>query len=168
MFVGIESGEEVKELMTEFTAHGREMFGTHCFTAVSIPLLTCLGDINLESKLHKAARVAASMASNMGGSAQQARAYSTTSKTQSLNVLRSSMHPRGRFVQSSSRSYATTTKTTNPNPPYGTKNSSNSKPAKIALVGARGYTGQALIVCLPFLQPCLSRKPYFEGNADSE
>ena len=31
------------------------------------------------------------------------------------------------------------------NPPFGTKNSSNTKPARVALIGARGYTGQALI-----------------------
>ncbi|KAL8790411.1 MAG: hypothetical protein Q9195_006367 [Heterodermia aff. obscurata] len=31
------------------------------------------------------------------------------------------------------------------NPPFGKKNSSNTKPARVALIGARGYTGQALI-----------------------
>ena len=44
---------------------------------------------------------------------------------------------------SSSSTYVTTT--TNPNPPLGTKNASNTQPAKVALIGARGYTGQALI-----------------------
>jgi N-acetyl-gamma-glutamyl-phosphate reductase/acetylglutamate kinase len=34
---------------------------------------------------------------------------------------------------------------TNPNPPLGEKNISNTQPAKVALIGARGYTGQALI-----------------------
>src|SRR6201999_1066720 len=47
-----------------------------------------------------------------------------------------------RAFASSSRGYATTT---NPNPPFGNKNSSNTQPAKVALIGARGYTGQALI-----------------------
>lgn len=35
--------------------------------------------------------------------------------------------------------------TSNSNPPIGRKNSSNLKPARVALIGARGYTGQALI-----------------------
>lgn len=39
------------------------------------------------------------------------------------------------------RTYATT----NPNPPLGIKNSEKNYPAKVALIGARGYTGQALI-----------------------
>lgn len=39
------------------------------------------------------------------------------------------------------RGYATT----NPNPPYGNKQKSRDYPAKVALIGARGYTGQALI-----------------------
>lgn len=41
---GIESGDEVKELMMEFAKHGRDIFG----------------DINLQSRLHKAARAAMS------------------------------------------------------------------------------------------------------------
>jgi N-acetyl-gamma-glutamyl-phosphate reductase/acetylglutamate kinase len=43
------------------------------------------------------------------------------------------------------RGYATTT---NPNPPYGKKNASKTQPARVALIGARGYTGQALIALL--------------------
>lgn len=34
---------------------------------------------------------------------------------------------------------------TNPNPPLGIKNASNDTPSRIGLIGARGYTGQALI-----------------------
>ncbi|KAH7019570.1 putative acetylglutamate kinase [Ilyonectria destructans] len=34
---------------------------------------------------------------------------------------------------------------TNPNPPLGKKNASNNSPSRIGLIGARGYTGQALI-----------------------
>ena len=124
-WTGIESGDEVKELMSEFTSHGREMFG----------------DINLESKLQKAARLAMNL-SGMSQNAQQARAYSTSAKTPSSNVLRDSRHSQRRPAQTASRSYATTT---NPNPPYGVTNSSNPEPAKVALIGARGYTGQALI-----------------------
>ncbi|KAJ3465258.1 hypothetical protein MRS44_005916 [Fusarium solani] len=43
------------------------------------------------------------------------------------------------------RGYATTT---NPNPPLGKKNASNDVPSRIGLIGARGYTGQALIELL--------------------
>ncbi|RKF81565.1 Protein arg-6, mitochondrial [Golovinomyces cichoracearum] len=53
-----------------------------------------------------------------------------------------------------SRGYATTT---NPNPPFGKKNSSNFQPAKVALIGARGYTGQALVSLLnthPYMDLC--------------
>ncbi|KAH7133385.1 hypothetical protein B0J13DRAFT_562269 [Dactylonectria estremocensis] len=42
------------------------------------------------------------------------------------------------------RGYATT----NPNPPLGNKNQSNAVPSRIALIGARGYTGQQLIELL--------------------
>jgi N-acetyl-gamma-glutamyl-phosphate reductase/acetylglutamate kinase len=123
---GIENGDEVKELMTEFTKHGRSM----------------LGDTNLEARLHRAARAASGMSAsvkNRSPQLQQARAFSTStrrpvSKTSRTNVSRA--------VAQSSRGYATTT---NPNPPFGTKNSSNAQPAKVALIGARGYTGQALI-----------------------
>ncbi len=119
---GIESGDEVKELMMEFGKHGRDMFG----------------DINLESRLHKAAKAAM----NLGPGARQARAYSTSSGPSRLNVLRNARQSEIRPLAPSSRTYATTT---NPNPPFGAKNSSNTKPARIALIGARGYTGQALI-----------------------
>ncbi|KAL7790822.1 hypothetical protein V8C37DRAFT_383321 [Trichoderma ceciliae] len=37
---------------------------------------------------------------------------------------------------------------TNPNPPLDKKNMSNDIPARVALIGARGYTGQALIELL--------------------
>ncbi|KAI1127669.1 hypothetical protein F5Y10DRAFT_191292 [Nemania abortiva] len=44
--------------------------------------------------------------------------------------------------------------TTNPNPPLGKKNSSNDVPSRVGLIGARGYTGQALVDLLnnhPFM-----------------
>jgi N-acetyl-gamma-glutamyl-phosphate reductase/acetylglutamate kinase len=121
---GVENSDEVRELMFEFTKYGRTMFG----------------DINLESKLQRAARVVSNAASTVVGSAglQQARAYST--QANSLRAARSKS-PCMQTV-STSRSYATTT---NPNPPFGTKNSSNPNPSRVALIGARGYTGKALI-----------------------
>ncbi|KAL9108012.1 MAG: hypothetical protein Q9227_007117 [Pyrenula ochraceoflavens] len=109
---GIESGDEVKDLMLEFGKHGRQM----------------MGDINLESRLQRAARAASNMANTTASSVRvQARAFSTRAFRQ---------------VPTSRRGYATTT---NPNPPLGSKNTSNSQPSRIALIGARGYTGKALV-----------------------
>ena len=120
---GVESADEVKELMTEFGKHGRDLFG----------------DNNLESRLQKAAKAA----TNLSGNRQQTRTYSTT--TTLSTASRSMRDSRWRPRRPPMRSYATTT---NPNPPFGSKNSSNTKPARVALIGARGYTGQALIELL--------------------
>jgi len=119
---GVENGEEVKQLVQEFTKNGRQMFG----------------DINLESRLHRAHQAATSFAKGhgvSGASAEQKRAFSSTS-----NALRAS-RVRPTVAFNAMRTYATT----NPNPPLGEKNASNATPAKVALIGARGYTGQALI-----------------------
>ena len=121
---GIESGDEVRELMIEFGKHGRALFG----------------DNNLESRLQKAAKAAMSL----NGGTQQIRTYSTSSSSQK-NVLQISKRIRQKSYGLYSRTYSTTT---NPNPPLGSKNSSNTEPAKVALIGARGYTGQALISLL--------------------
>ncbi|KAL4958178.1 hypothetical protein BDW69DRAFT_154800 [Aspergillus filifer] len=115
---GVESGDEVKLLVQEFTQHGRQMFG----------------DINLESRLQRAAQAATKI--GRGAAAQQKRTFST-----STNALRASRFQRPALPVQSVRTYATT----NPNPPLGEKNMSNTKPSKVALIGARGYTGQALI-----------------------
>ncbi|UNI13803.1 Protein arg-6, mitochondrial [Purpureocillium takamizusanense] len=82
-----------------------------------------LGDSNLESRLQRASQ-SASQSLRAAQVPSQARGYSTFS----YGVQR--------------RGYATTT---NPNPPLGKKNASNTVPARIGLIGARGYTGQALI-----------------------
>ncbi|KAK3684515.1 Protein arg-6, mitochondrial [Vermiconidia calcicola] len=124
---GIESPEEVRELMSEFVQHGRQMFG----------------DINLESQLHRAAAAAeriraraASLAGMRGGQQeqQQARAFSTSARPSKRNAI-------GGQAGAQRRGYATT----NPNPPLGIKNSEKDYPSKVAVIGARGYTGQALI-----------------------
>ncbi|ESZ92938.1 putative acetylglutamate kinase [Sclerotinia borealis F-4128] len=123
---GITDGNEVKDLMTEFVTHGRSM----------------LGDANLEARLHRAARAATGMSAAMtgqGGIKQQARAFSTSARRPTAKSFRAAP-----FTHSS-RGYATTT---NPNPPFGKQNSSNTQTAKVALIGARGYTGQALISLL--------------------
>ncbi|EKD14570.1 acetylglutamate kinase [Drepanopeziza brunnea f. sp. 'multigermtubi' MB_m1] len=127
---GIENGDEVKQLMTEFTKHGRAM----------------LGDANLEERLHRAARAASGMSASIHHvgqpQRQQARAFSTSAHRPVSMTTRPSTP---RTFASSSRGYATTT---NPNPPFGSKHSSKEQPAKVALIGARGYTGQALISLL--------------------
>lgn len=123
---GMEDGDEIKELVLEFTRHGRGMFG----------------DINLESKLHRAAHAGSNTGNGPSLSAsavQQKRTFSTTS---GANALRSSRRQPNSVAGQLSRTYTTTT---NPNPPFGGKNVSNNKPSKVALIGARGYTGQALI-----------------------
>lgn len=55
-----------------------------------------------------------------------------------------------RTAMSQARSLSSTSRlsyalNTNPNPPLGKKNASNDAPTRIGLIGARGYTGQALI-----------------------
>jgi len=124
-FWGSADMKEVASLMSEFSQHGRGMFG----------------DQNLESQLRRAADYAASLKQG-----QQTRGYSTMS-TATRPGLRLS-----RSVPSMSRGFATSAsrsvETTNPNPPYGIKFKSKDWPSKIALIGARGYTGQALIELL--------------------
>lgn len=120
---GLETSDEVKDLMVEFTKHGRQMFG----------------DINLESKLQRAARAATNTVNTIAKSAglTQKRTFST-----STNPLRATRA--ARYVSKAALSVRTYS-TTNPNPPLGSKNSSNSKPSRVALIGARGYTGKALV-----------------------
>lgn len=124
---GIESLDEVRELMAEFTQHGRRMFG----------------DINLENQLHRAAD-AATRIRESAFQRQQSRAYSTSASSgmTALGSQGSRAVPKPSYQTRSVRSYATST---NPNPPYGIKFKSRDWPAKVALIGARGYTGQALI-----------------------
>ncbi|KAK4447499.1 protein arg-6, mitochondrial [Podospora aff. communis PSN243] len=88
-----------------------------------------LGNSNLESRLHRAATNAHSASKPV---AQQARGYSTLARRPVLQTP----------IFSQTRGYVTQT---NPNPPYGKKNASKSQPARVALIGARGYTGQELI-----------------------
>jgi len=120
---GVESADEVRELMLEFTNHGRRMFG----------------DINLESQLQRAAQ-AITRTQDSTSQKQQARAYSTSARPYGTRPCNNGLLCRR--TATTSRYYATTT---NPNPPLGQKNSSNDKPARVALIGARGYTGKALV-----------------------
>lgn len=122
---GIESGDEVKELVLEFNKHGRQMFG----------------DINLESRILRTAQAASRLGTGFGASGasiEQKRAFSSSS-----NALRAARAARP-MVPANARTFVTT----NPNPPLAEKNMSNNQPSKVALIGARGYTGQALISLL--------------------
>ena len=125
---GIESADEVRELMLEFTQHGRQMFG----------------DINLESQLQRAAKATSRFRETVASRVQQARAYSTSSSIPRTRFPGLPFAPKPAF-ESSSRGYATTT---NPNPPLGANNQTNSNPSRVALIGARGYTGKALVELL--------------------
>ncbi|KAI5813291.1 Aspartate/glutamate/uridylate kinase [Pyronema omphalodes] len=78
----------------------------------------------------------ANAASPASGVTQQIRSFSTSARP---GVRSFSQRP----VLSGRRGFATAT--TNPNPPMGKQNDSNSKVSRVALIGARGYTGQALI-----------------------
>ncbi|KAI1827666.1 Aspartate/glutamate/uridylate kinase [Xylaria intraflava] len=121
---GIEPGEQLNKLMKEFTLHGRAM----------------LGDSNLESRLHKAAQVASqNLKSHFASSsaANQVRGFSSLPRRPLMGAI-----PTRAIPGPSARGYATST---NPNPPYGKKHASNDQPSRVALIGARGYTGQALI-----------------------
>lgn len=69
---------------------------------------------------------------NSSPSAQQTRAFSTSTRPRAFQSARPTQ----------ARTYVTET---NPNPPLGKKNASADRPARVALIGARGYTGQALI-----------------------
>ena len=131
---GVDRSDDVKNLMLEFTKHGRQMFG----------------DINLESKLHRAAGKM-TMPPHMPHPAtvQQVRAFSTGRCATYMSGMHSQWRRSSRIGR---RTYATTT---NPNPPLGSKNESNTQPARVALIGARGYTGQALI-------ELFNRHPYID------
>jgi N-acetyl-gamma-glutamyl-phosphate reductase/acetylglutamate kinase len=61
-----------------------------------------------------------------------------SSSRQTINIV----HARAAFSTTGRLSNALNT---NPNPPLGKKNASNESPSRIGLIGARGYTGQALI-----------------------
>ena len=127
---GVESADEVRELMVEFTQHGRKMFG----------------DINLESQLNRAAQAAQRIRESGSPQKQQARAYSTSTRFSAGRPQFMSSRAAATPFGVSRRTFAT--ESTNPNPPLGKKNSSNERPARVALIGARGYTGKALVEML--------------------
>ncbi|CAK7246077.1 MAG: Protein arg-6, mitochondrial [Sporothrix thermara] len=161
---GVEDGDEIVQVMKDFSEHGRSM----------------LGDANLEARLQRAAERASSDSAAAAVQAaksaafqksspmqqQQARAFSTTAAAAVRRPTTSTSSPYSSPLQSSlsfssssrffgrrttAASFHTTRAnridedTTNPNPPLGKKNATNNRAARVALIGARGYTGQALI-----------------------
>ncbi|KXH62044.1 N-acetyl-gamma-glutamyl-phosphate reductase [Colletotrichum nymphaeae SA-01] len=119
---GIDNLQELGVLTDEFNAHGRAM----------------LGDSNLEARLRRAAQTS-SRNLNQSSTPAQARGFSTMARRPTWAPAAAAL--------SGKRTFATYT-TTNPNPPLGKKNASNDVPSRVALIGARGYTGQALIEML--------------------
>ena len=78
------------------------------------------------------------------------------SATSSLSLAgRNSRNISAKLLATPSRQGRGYVTTTNSNPPLGKKNASNDVPSRIALIGARGYTGQALI-------DLLNRHPYMD------
>jgi len=124
---GNAESKEIFSLLESYSTEGRSM----------------LKD-SLDAQFRRAADFASSLKQG-----QQTRAYSTTSR-----VMVSSKRPVASQskIASTARSFSTSVRrseeTTNPNPPYGIKFKSRDYPAKVALIGARGYTGQALIELL--------------------
>lgn len=102
----------------------------------------------------KAARLAVPSTSSkqlLFGQPHATRGYSISRRTQLTGTsvaIKNSLYKTpartagNNFSVQQRHGYATTT---NPNPPLGKKNASNDAPSRIALIGARGYTGQALI-----------------------
>lgn len=91
------------------------------------------------------AEAAAVNGSSASGPKIQTRSFSTFTRTSSIFSRSPMMRSNMKFGM---RSYST-----NPNPPL--KDGNNNKPAKVALIGARGYTGQALI-------DLINKHPYLE------
>jgi len=97
---------------------------------------------SLDAQFRRAADFVASLKQG-----QQTRGYATMARQPARPQL-----GQNRTIPASTRGFATTASrsmdTTNPNPPYGIKHKHRDYPAKVALIGARGYTGQALIELL--------------------
>ncbi|KAF2131064.1 bifunctional acetylglutamate kinase/N-acetyl-gamma-glutamyl-phosphate reductase [Dothidotthia symphoricarpi CBS 119687] len=102
---------------------------------------------SLDAQFRRAADFVASLKQG-----QQVRNYSTAASPRTLGQSSRPTLRQSTATSTSSRGFATTAsrslETTNPNPPYGIKFKSKDWPSKIALIGARGYTGQALIELL--------------------
>ena len=147
---GVEDGNEIVQFMKDFSENGRSM----------------LGDANLEARLQRAAeraRVEAGAAATSAAvnaakqsnplNQQQARAFSSFATAAGRRPMTASKLANARTGRMATAGFHTSRvnrieDTTNPNPPLGKKNATSSRHARVALIGARGYTGQALIALL--------------------
>src|SRR5690606_5504350 len=86
-----------------------------------------LGRISLGEPPEEAPAATSSSPTKRSTTAQQTRAFSTSAR------------PGARAFQSASGRPRTYVTKTNPNPPLGKKNITKDKPARVALIGARGY-----------------------------
>lgn len=94
----------------------------------------------------------ASVAARAGGRRIARRCVSTLPAVGPSRCLTSRLT--GFTVASVSRQQRGYVATANPNPPLGKKNATNDTPSRIGLIGARGFTGQALVELLnkhPFM-----------------
>lgn len=126
---GVEDGAEIVQFIKDFSEHGRAM----------------MGDANLEARLQRAAssaRIQAATQAAVKAAQSQARAFSTQARRPVSSTANRLAGAARAFHTSRALGVP---ETTNPNPPLGRKNATNSQPARVALIGARGYTGQALI-----------------------
>ncbi|EPS36867.1 hypothetical protein H072_9500 [Dactylellina haptotyla CBS 200.50] len=82
------------------------------------------------------------VSSPVTGVKQQVRGFSSLTRPR---ILGRGYHPRQQTRGYATESEAPLPGNTNPNPPLRRSTSSEFRPKKVALVGARGYTGQALI-----------------------
>ncbi|KAL1893418.1 Protein arg-6, mitochondrial [Ceratocystis pirilliformis] len=112
---GLESDSSLKATLDNFKATGSSLTGA----SLSVPGVRDAARVNTMNSNLRMARP------------RQARSYSTFSRKPIYNA-----------TQIGVRTYVTNT---NPNPPMGKKNASNDLPSRVALIGARGYTGQQLV-----------------------
>ncbi|OAA60420.1 NAGK-NAGSA, bifunctional [Niveomyces insectorum RCEF 264] len=138
---GVDEGADIVRFIKDFSEHGRAM----------------LGDANLEARLQRAAAQPAPSPVHTSTSPlqqQQARSFSSFARrplSAPFSFPSSFSRPSLRSQQTSAFHTSPPLRdedTTNPNPPLGKKNATNSRAARVALIGARGYTGQALIALL--------------------
>ncbi|KKA27608.1 hypothetical protein TD95_001713 [Thielaviopsis punctulata] len=113
---GLETDASLKAALDNFKVTGSSLTGT----SLSSPGVREAAHVNTMNSNIRLARP------------NQKRAFSTFARRPIYNATQLGAR----------RTYVTTT---NPNPPMGKKNASNELPSKVALIGARGYTGQQLV-----------------------
>ncbi|KAL5606373.1 hypothetical protein BROUX41_002790 [Berkeleyomyces rouxiae] len=113
---GLETDGSLKATLDNFKTTGSSLTGT----SLSAPGVRDAARVNTMNSNLRMARP------------RQSRPYSTFARRPIYNATQIGFR----------RTFVTDT---NPNPPMGKKNASNDLPSRVALIGARGYTGQQLI-----------------------